>query len=135
VWKIDRNAKPLSASDADALGAAGFCEGRQKTNKVIKAPAMHTQSVSARIWGSSAMDTAQTREDRAIGAEQPLSEVDEGKRRDRSQSAAISAGNWKARVEPGGKEKSKTTDMDSAMNSAAVSVWERPGILIVQRIN
>src|SRR6516165_9731158 len=35
-------------------------------------------------------------------------EVDEGKRsdhRDRSQSAAISAGNWKARVEPGGKEK------------------------------
>jgi hypothetical protein len=56
---------------------------------------------------------AQTKEDCAIGAEQPLSEVDEGKRsdrRDRSQSVAISAGNWKARVEPGGREKSKTAD-------------------------
>ena len=56
---------------------------------------------------------AQTKEDCAIGAEQPLSEVVERKRsdrRDRSQSAAISAGNWKARVEPGGKEKSKTAD-------------------------
>ena len=55
----------------------------------------------------------QTKEDCAIGAEQPLSEVDEGKRsdrRDRSQSAALSGGNRKARVEPGGKEKSKTAD-------------------------
>jgi hypothetical protein len=55
----------------------------------------------------------QTKEDRAIGAEQPLSEVDEYKRsdrRDRSRSAAIPGGNWKASVEAGGKKKSKATD-------------------------
>ena len=70
---------------------------------------------------------AQTKEDCDIGAEQPLSEVDERKRsdrRDRSQSAAISGGDWKAGSSRVVKRKVRPQMMDSAMNSAAVSVLE-----------